>query len=144
MTTSTISCTIDTTNPTAALGMEIWLDDQQVFNSEHISESTPVTFAVSDDDGEHELRFVLKNKLAEHTQIDDTGAIVADAMLTVNNMTFEDIELGALLTECTVYQHDVNGTGRLEEHKFYGSLGCNGTATLKITTPIYLWLLESM
>jgi len=42
------------------------------------------------------------------------------------------------------YQHDFNGTGNPTIDKFYGEMGCNGTVSLKFTTPIYLWLLENM
>jgi hypothetical protein len=34
-------------------------------------------------DAEHELRFVMKNKTAEHTEIDRIGNIVKDACLIV-------------------------------------------------------------
>jgi hypothetical protein len=42
------------------------------------------------------------------------------------------------------YQHDFNGTGKLTTQNFYGELGCNGTVSLKFSTPIYIWLLENM
>jgi hypothetical protein len=50
--------------------------------------------------------------------------------------------IGGKLTTNTV---DVfNGTSEVTEDKFYSELGCNGTVSLKFTTPMYLWLLEHM
>jgi len=97
-----------------------------------------------DDEAEHDLRFVLKNKTAEHTQIDEAGNIVNDARLKITDMAFDEIQLGHMITEQAVYDHDFNGTGVMSQHKFYGEMGCNGTVSLKFTTPVYLWLLEHM
>jgi hypothetical protein len=96
-----------------------------------------------DADAEHELRFVLKNKTAEHTKIDQDGNIVKDSWLTVSDLSFDEIQLGHIGTELAVYTHDFNGTGNQTQEKFYGTLGCNGSVSLKFTTPIYLWLLEN-
>jgi len=42
------------------------------------------------------------------------------------------------------YTHNFNGTQAETTDKFYGEMGCNGTVSLRFTTPIYLWLLETM
>ena len=49
-----------------------------------------------------------------------------------------------MFVEQAVYTHDFNGTSKATENKFYGELGCNGTVSLKFSTPMYLWLLEHM
>jgi hypothetical protein len=104
----------------------------------------PVVVEIADDDGEHELRFILKNKTADHTQVDEAGNIVADATLTVTDLAFDEIRLGHMVTEQAVYTHDFNGTQKEIQDKFYGEMGCNGTVSIKFSTPIYLWLLEHM
>ena len=38
----TISCIVDTTNPTASLGLEAWVDDCKFFDSEHIENSQKI------------------------------------------------------------------------------------------------------
>lgn len=144
MTTTIISCTIGTTNPSVALGFEVWLDDQQVYNTDHIMEDVPLNITVDDTvEGEHELKFILKNKLPEHTKIDD-GNIISDAMVTVSNLRFDDIEILPIVTNSAVYRHNFNNTGEEKEDTFYGNMGCNGVASLKFTTPIYLWLLANL
>lgn len=145
MSNTKISCTIGTSDPTAELGVEVWLDKSIILDTNHVTHTVlPIEFTVTDDEGEHELRFVLKNKTQDHTKIDESGNIVSDATLTISDLTFEEIELNQIFYDCATYTHDFNGTGEPTTAKFYGTMGCNGTVSLKFTTPIYLWLLESM
>jgi len=144
--TTKISCTLNTTNPEAQLGFEAWIDDQKFFDTDHVQarQQVFVEIADDDDDGEHELRFVLKNKTSDHTQVDGAGNIVSDATLTITDLAFDEIQLGHMVTEQAVYTHDFNGTRELTPDKFYSELGCNGTVSLKFSTPMYIWLLEHM
>jgi hypothetical protein len=103
-----------------------------------------VQFDVEDDDGEHELRVVLKNKLSQHTKINAQGNIEQDAVITVNCFRFDEILVDQVVQEQAVYYHDFNGTTAAVQERFYGSMGCNGTLSLKFSTPVYLWLLEKM
>jgi len=144
MTTASFCCSIATTNPDVPLGLEIWIDNQKLFDQAHVQENHRISTDFSDEDSEHELRLVLKNKLSEHTRVDANNTIVSDARISVSNVEFEGIALNQLVPALAEYQHNFNGTGELSTHKFYGELGCNGTVTLKFTTPIYLWLLEHM
>jgi hypothetical protein len=140
----TISCTLNTTDPEAALGFEAWVDDQKFFDADHVQVQQQVVVEIADDNGEHELRFVLKNKTADHTQVDEAGNIVADARVIVTDLAFDEIRLGHMVTEQAVYVHDFNGTGQPTQDKFHSEIGCNGTVSIKFSTPIYLWLLEHM
>lgn len=144
MDTINFCCSIAPTNPDVPLGLEIWIDDQKLFDQAHVQESHKFSTDLSDNDGEHELRLVLKNKLSEHTLVDADNNIISDARISVSNIEFDGIALNQLVPDLAEYQHNFNGTGELSVHKFYGELGCNGTVTLKFTTPIYLWLLEHM
>ena len=144
MDTIKFCCTIAPTSADVPLGLEIWINDQKLFDQDHVQESHRFSADISDNDGEHELRLVLKNKLSEHTQVDVNNTIVSDARISVSDIEFEGIALNQLVPALAEYQHNFNGTGELSVHKFYGELGCNGTVSLKFTTPIYLWLLEHM
>lgn len=143
-TTVTISCEIGTTNPSIPLGIEIWLDQDKIFDLTHVTDSFTFMKNVPDNEAEHNLRFIMKNKLAEHTQIDNVGTIIKDANLTVSNIQFDNIALGQIVINNAVYTHDFNGTGLQTEQKFYGEMGCNGTVSLKFSTPMYVWMLEHM
>jgi hypothetical protein len=142
--TAKFSCKIGTTDASAPLGMEIWIDDQKIFDTEHVDSTVECNGTISDNEGDHKLRFIMKNKTSGHTQVDKSGQIVKDACLTISDVTFEDIELGYTLIEKATYTHNFNGTQPEVVDEFYGSMGCNGTVSLEFTTPIYLWLLENM
>jgi hypothetical protein len=145
--TSTVSITfnLSTTDAMAELGFEAWIDQRKFLDLDHVKETQPVTVELDDqDDAEHELRLVLKNKTAEHTQVDEQGNIITDARLLITDLAFDEITLGHMLVEQAVYTHDFNGNGTTIQDKFYSELGCNGTVSLKFTTPMYLWLLEHM
>lgn len=142
--TVVISCTLDTTNELTPLGFEAWIDDHKFFDTDHVQERKQVFVEISDDDADHELRFVMKNKISDHTQIDNSGNIVTDARLIISDLKFDSIELGHIACKTSTYIHNFNGSGQSTQEKFYGEMGCNGTVSLKFSTPIYLWLLEHM
>ena len=143
---STFRFKLTPTNPAVALGFECWINDRCVFDTDHVADSVIVSDDLPDDDVEtdHTLKIVLKNKLSEHTAISESGEILHDACLNISGLTFNDIELGQLVNQLAVYEHDFNGASDKTSEKFFGTLGCNGTVELKFTTPIYLWLLENM
>jgi hypothetical protein len=138
-----INFTVDTSNPQIALGFEAWIDDRKFFDTDHVTTQQKVSVEINDDGAEHELKFVLKNKKPEHTQINEAGDIVTDARLILSDVSFDDIELAQLFFEKSIYAHDFNGTAEKTQDKFYGEMGCNGTVSLKFNTPVYLWLLEN-
>lgn len=139
-----ITCNLSTSDGSIPLGLEIWLDDQEIFNQEWIKDSVTFCHELPDTDAEHELRFVMKNKTAEHTIVDDQGNLVKDAVLTVSDLAFDEILLGEICTKLAIYSHNFNGTKPSIQDQFFGTMGCNGVVTLKFTTPVYLWLLENM
>jgi hypothetical protein len=144
MSTTCFSVDISSSDFSARLGMEVWIDNTEIFSCDHVQQAQTITFDLPDDDGEHELRFVLKNKTVEHTQIDQNGTIVKDMVLVIDNLKFDEIDLGQLFSEHAVYTHDFNGSAPEVQDKFYGTLGCNGTVRLEFSTPVYIWLLENM
>jgi hypothetical protein len=87
---------------------------------------------------------VLKNKKSEHTTVDADGNITQDAVITIGSFEFEEINVDSLVQRLAIYTHNFNGSGDRTLHKFFGRMGCNGTLSLKFTTPVYLWLLENM
>ena len=140
-----ITFNLATTGATAELGFEAWIDERKFLDVDHVKETQSVTVELEDQDNtEHELRLVLKNKTTAHTQVDEHGNIMADARLVITDVAFDEIKLGHMFFEQAVYTHDFNGTGKYSKEKFYGEMGCNGTVILKFTTPMYLWLLEHM
>ena len=140
----TVSFDLTSSDYTAALGFEVLLDDNVLVSFDHVNKPTPVSLEILDDEGKHEFKFVMKNKTHQHTTVDATGNITADAMLSIANVTFDEIKLNDLFFDQGVYHHDFNGSQAPIEDKFFGNMGCNGHVSLQFTTPIYLWLLENM
>ena len=138
------SCCIGSTDFSAQLGLEIWLDDCKIFDQEWINKPIEFSHAFSDADATHELKFIMKNKTRHHTRCNADGTIAQDANLIVDQIEFDDIALGQIVPNLSVYEHDFNGTGAPTQDKFYEQMGCNGTVTLPFSTPVYLWLLENM
>jgi len=142
--TSAISFDIHTSDATAKIGVAVWIDNVSVFQTDHLTETTHVKHDVVDDNQERELCIVISGKTQDHTKIDEQGNIVKDVVVNIKNVTIDGIDISQLFNEKTVYTHDFNGTQPEVEDSFYGAAGCNGTVSLKFTTPIYLWLLENM
>jgi hypothetical protein len=144
MDTVVLSCQIDTSDVAVPLGLEAWINDVKFFDSTHIKQSQTISVDLSNNEGQHELRFVMAGKTAEHTTIDDQGNIVKDATLRLSDITVDGIDITHLFQTHSVYTHDFNGTQPESQNKFYGVAGCNGVVSFHFTTPIYLWLLEYM
>jgi hypothetical protein len=142
--TASISCDIGSTDSTADLGIEVWLNDLKLLDLNHVPETLNFCHEISDADQDYVLKFQLKNKTAAHTEIDSENRIVKDACVTVTNLQFAGIPMGQVFFDLAVYEHDYNGTGTPTQEKFYGQMGCNGTVSLAFSTPIYMWLLEHM
>jgi hypothetical protein len=143
--TFSITADVNTNSADKPLRLEVWVDDKLLQCIDSVVEPAVISVEVEDaDDVEHELKFVLKNKTQEHTTVDESGNILKDSVVNIENIKFDEIELGHMFYEQAVYNHNFNGNGPDTEDKFYGTMGCNGSVVLKFTTPMYLWLLENM
>jgi hypothetical protein len=139
-----LSFTVAATNYYVPLGMRVSLNDNIIYENDHVSSHTQIQHSIPDADTEYELTFELFGKLPEHTKVDDAGNIVLDAMLSVSNIEIDGMAIDKIAHAQAVYYHDCNGTQAPVEDQFFGNLGCNGQVKLKFSTPFYLWLLENM
>jgi hypothetical protein len=139
-----ISFDISTTNESAEIGVRVSIDQQVIYENSHVTEPYHFSHAILDDDSEHELNIEMFGKLPEHTAINEHNEIVNDAMLGINQISFDEIDVTKIVQERAEYHHDFNGTQIPVIDKFYNNIGCNGQVKLKFTTPIYMWLLEHM
>ena len=140
----TLEFDINTTNADSALGIKVSLDGAVLYDNSHVTGAYHFSHELLDEDGDHELSIEMYGKLPEHTKISESGDIVEDSLLLINNIEIDGIGFDQLAHEWVEYRHDFNGTQSPIVDKFFGAIGCNGLATLKFTTPIYLWLLEIM
>ena len=144
METVRISFDVETSDAECPIGMEIWLDDAVLLTNNHVQEKISFSHDISDDDGEHELRVIITGKTSDHTIVDEAGNIIKDATLQISNVVIDELDVNQLFLDKCVYTHDFNGTQAEIQDTFHGIAGCNGTISLKFSTPIYLWLLENM
>ena len=126
------------------LGFEVFYNNKQILNIDHCRSSTMLAFTLSAEEGEQELKFIMKNKTMDHTTVDENNKIVNDACLNISNFTIDSAELGHTFLEQCKYHHDFNGTQDPVVDKFYGNMGCNGTLIFLFQSPIYIWLVMNM
>jgi len=138
------SCTVENNSEFDNLGLEFWLDNDKFFDNNVAFGTVQITHVFDETEAEHRLKIVLKGKTIEHTTVDDNGNILSDVLITIKNMSFDDIDIDQLFFDNAVYTHDYNGSGNWVDDEFYGDLGCNGTIEFKFSTPFYIWLLEHM
>lgn len=139
----TIKCDLSSTNSAIPLGMRISLNNKLIYENLHVDDEH-FEHKISDSDAEHELVFELVGKLPDHTSINEAGEIVSDVLVLIKNFTIDDIDISRVFQNLATYKHNFNGTKEPVEEAFCGSMGCNGSVTLKFTTPLYIWLLENM
>jgi hypothetical protein len=126
------------------LGIELWIDRQKFFDNNISPGRHHVIHEFEAVDGEHVLKIVLKNKTPEHTTVDDSGNIIQDAIINIDNIFLDDIDVTQLVYRLAQYVHDGNGHETIAVHPFYGDMGCNGRVQMSFESPVYLWLLENM
>ena len=144
MSTITFSCTVNNSYDFEDLGIEFWLDNDKFFDSNIKKGNTEIVYEFNEDDSDHNLKIILKNKTTDHTTIDSDGNILSDALISIENITIDTVNIDQLFLEESNYTHDYNGTKDKVTEQFYGQMGCNGIVELKFSTPFYLWLLEHM
>jgi len=136
---------LDSTDYAAPLGFRLLLNSKEIYSLSHVSESRIIKTEIADTEEatDQELIFELYGKSQDFTKLDENGKIVGDALLTIKNITIDDIKVDYPVHINTVYNHDYNGTKAPVQEKFYGVMGCNGRAVFKFSTPIFLWLLDN-
>ena len=138
------SCNIQNSSNANDLGIEVWLDEQKMFDQLVSTGSHHVAFAFKEDKSDHCLKFVMKNKTHTHTVLSSNGKIESDAVISISDINFDSINIDQIFYEQATYRHNHNGTSETIETKFFGSMGCNGTVSFYFSTPFYIWLLEHM
>jgi hypothetical protein len=138
------ACVITNESPFTDLAIECWLDNCILIDKQIDPGNNHLCFAFNDDEQEHILKLVFKNKNSNHTQVDEYGNILSDALVTLKSITFDEIEVIDHFLLNATYTHNFNGTQDYIEDSFWGMFGCNGTVQYNFFTPIYMWLLESM
>ena len=139
------SCDIENSSNHVDLGIECWLDNHCFYDALIPTGTTSIEHNFAEDENQHLLKFVFKNKNNSHTVIDEQSNIISDVLITVKDICFDNINIDQLFFEHSKYKHNFNNAQH--DHvveSFYGVFGCNGTVEFEFYTPFYMWLLESM
>lgn len=132
------------TGSSSDLGIEIWIDKNKLLDQCVPHGVTAFEHSIDEDEADHQLKLILKNKTQEHTKVDEQDNIISDEHLQIENVEFDDMNIEYLYFEKCIYTHDLNGTQPKREDTFFGYLGCNGEVVFNFSTPFYIWLLENM
>lgn len=145
MNTSSFSFDISPSDSTNPLGVEVWVNDQQVADYPSLDHVQNIVYVFDDDNEQaYTVNVVVKNKTSSHTEISETGKIIRDSLVHINNFKIDEIDIDKIVYEKAEYTHNFNGSQAKVKDRFYGPAGCNGTIAIKFTTPGYLWILENM
>lgn len=143
MNQSVLSFTVRSTH--RDLKLTVKLNDQVVLEPELSLEPNKYSITFDDiEDYTYKLGFELSGKTSELTRIDESGNIIADEIVEINEIDIDDININQLFFDKAKYRHDFNGTKDPINDRFFGTMGCNGVISFEFTTPFYLWLLENM
>ena len=138
------SCKATNHSDVSDLGLEVWIDNNKFFDNTISQGNHNILCNFNEDENDHVLKFIFKNKTTDHTVISESGQILTDAYLQISEISFDEIQIDQMVFDNAIYTHDYNGTGKMIEENFFGTLGCNGKVELNFSTPFYIWLLEHM
>jgi hypothetical protein len=127
------------------LFLRVKLDEEIIYDSQLGTELTEISYNFDDSvEKSRTLSIEISGKDPQHTTLNDQGEIVYDLVANIQGFKLDDIELGHMFFEKCKYHHDFNGTGDSIVDTFWGTMGCNGRVEFQFSSPVYLWLLESM
>lgn len=138
------SCNVVNDSTVEDLALEFWLDDYKFFDQLIPSGTTPIIYEFNEDESDHTIKIVLKNKTIDHTTVDEHNNILSDAVLQIKDVLFDQLNIDYIFNENCIYTHNFNGNSKEISEAYYGSMGCNGVVEFKFSLPFYMWLLEHM
>jgi hypothetical protein len=144
METIAIQFDLTTNDVHSGLSLEITFNDKLLQTVDATEPTQKIQFGVDCVPGNQLLGFTMKNKTPQHTVIDDQGDIVKDSCLSIENFVIDHVALEHTFYEQCRYNHDFNGSQESIDDDFFGTIGCNGTVSLKFTSPVYRWLVDTM
>ena len=135
---------------------QVLLDGELVESGEVVEKAESgdekiITFSKELVEGDHVLQIRLLNKQNRHTPIDESGNILADQLLNINQIEIDEIELDHLFYSLGKYHKQSNPIDAIEPlyekeslPENYKNLGWNGEWRLHFTVPTYMWFLENL
>jgi len=92
---------------------------------------------------DHLVSVHISNKNESNTKIDENHNVIADSLVTIKSLQFDEIEVLPLINQGNIQSFYVDNQKDQVLSKIT-ELGLNGTWEFKFKTPVYDWLLESL
>jgi hypothetical protein len=134
--------------------VNIYLNDEMIEANVSVDakddsgEPKVISFTRDLEEGEQTLKIEYLNKRDDDTKIDDRGNIIKDQVLIIKDVSIDEINLGNILRNTSVFYPRPDRVEALEwlEPAIKGmcSTGHNGIWEMKFSLPTYLWLLENL
>ncbi len=144
METIAIQFDLTTNDVHSGLSLEISFNNKSLQTIDATEPTQKIQLSIDCDLGDQILSFTLKNKTPQHTVINAQGEIVKDACIIIENFVIDHVALEHTFYEQCRYHHDFNGSQEPIDDDFFGTIGCNGTVSLKFASPVYRWLVDTM
>ena len=125
----------------AEITLQVICDNVKLAELQASEQNYTISHELPDILAEHCLKLVMSGKNKTHTKVNTLGEIIDDIYFKIDRLEFEDLDMREIF--CLGYQgytHNFNSSQPEFLDEFYGQLGCNGTVTLRFSTPIFLWL----
>lgn len=121
---------------------KVLLNENLIFDG-IITELKVIEYSCLLNEGSHKIIVELYDKDKYQTVLEN-GKIIKDQLLNINNITFDEIDIGHLIWTKSNYYPTIKDP--LQEYPFKNcvNLGWNGAWEFEFTTPIYIWLLENI
>lgn len=139
---STLSMRVVASGPAQGVMFCVRVADCVLFQDQPPQHPVILRWSLDDHPGQHDLEFSLQGKNTQHTTMGPSGEILQDLLITVSDISINNIVLDSILPDLVTYEHDFNGHGPKTKEPWHGVMGCNGRAVLGFSTPAFLWLLE--
>lgn len=122
----------------------VYVDDLVIYDKV-VEQPDEIVWSGELEEGTHKLTIEMYGKQGSDTRTDNDGNIIEDVILNINNVEFDDIDIGYTKWSHSKYYPDQSSTHNAPEKLVECvDLGWNGRWELEFYSPVYLWLLENI
>ena len=124
---------------------DVLIEDAEIFEKRSEDQIREIVFSADLADGDHELKIEYLGKESPDTQVNESGNIIADHLVHIDEIEIDEIELGFLAWTSSCYYPDQQLHPQAPaEMPQTVDLGYNGSWILKFQVPTYIWFLENL
>lgn len=142
--TFNFQCSVINTEQDSKLLFSIIVNNTVLVESTVIKSLTTFSLDIPDS-GTQEIRLVMSGKQPTDTTFDSSGNFVKNPMIEIRSIVIESCDCQRWVSENSKYTHNFNdGNADTIVDSFDTCMGCNGSVSFEIVTPVYVWLLDTI